>query len=294
MQSFLRICLTRCVPEFLRPWAKCVDKQLQAFCRKVDRRTLNESQFKKLLVNIGFKSGAVVMVHSSMDEIWRRVPTMTPFKLIRLLIELIGEDGTLLMPAFPFWGRQLTYVTSNKTFDVKRSPSKVGLVTEIFRRMPGVKRSLHPTHSITGIGKHADAILSTHHLGTAFGENSPFCKMRAFGGIVVILGAIPEALTLMHVAEELHPKTFDYAYMKTLYPITIINGDESIDYELYPLQVDRPRNAERGLRILAKEGILQCKKCHGLKVATCVADSVIKRSLSLIDEDRYYILSIDR
>lgn len=283
-----------CIPKPVRPAAKGVYKQVQALGRKIDRRTLNESQFKKLLVNIGFKPGVVIMLHSSMDEIVRRVPSMTPLKLIRLLIQLIGEEGTLLMPTIPFEGSQFAYVQTHRTFDVKRAPSRVGLVTEIFRRMPGVIRSLHPTHPIAGLGRRAEELLSTHHLGTAFGENSPFCKMRAFGGIVVILGAIPEALTLLHVAEELHPKTFDYAYMKTLYPITIINGDETIDYELYPLRVDRPRNKQLGLRILAKEGILQCKKCHGLKVATCVADSVIKRSLSLIDEDRYYILSIDR
>src|SRR5881397_1311983 len=40
------------------------------------------------------------------------------------------------------------YVQKNPKFDLRRTPSKVGPLTEVFRPLPSVVRSLHPTHPV--------------------------------------------------------------------------------------------------------------------------------------------------
>ena len=136
----------------------------------------------------GFKPGATVMVHSSFSHVRRRVPGLSPKGLIALLQEQLGPEGTLLMPTFPFQGSQGEYAEKNPRFDVQRTPSKVGVLTEVFRQMEGVVRSKHPTHPVAAWGRNASEIVSTHHLGPTFGVTSPFYRLREFEGIVVGLG----------------------------------------------------------------------------------------------------------
>ena len=127
-----------------------------------------------MLRDLGFNPGATVMVHSSFSHIRRRVPDLSPQSLIALLQDLLGSQGTLLIPTFPFQGSQGEYADKNPRFDVQKTPSKVGVLTEVFRQTPGVIRSKHPTHPVGAWGRHARDILSTHHLGPTFGVTSPF------------------------------------------------------------------------------------------------------------------------
>ena len=99
--------------------------------------------------------------------------------LLELMLRIAGSERTLAMPAF-FFGTfpelfDLAYYRKYPRFDVRRTPSQMGLVTELFRRTPGVTRSLHPTHSICALGPLANELCATHHLSPwRFGELSPF------------------------------------------------------------------------------------------------------------------------
>ena len=70
----------------------------------LDRRTLSQGEFISELRDLGINPGSIIFLHSSMDEFSRRVPSLDPLKIIALLKELVGEEGTLLMPTFPFEG----------------------------------------------------------------------------------------------------------------------------------------------------------------------------------------------
>src|SRR5688572_25796417 len=82
----------------LFPAYDAVRSQLQKVERFVDRRTMSESEFVHLLKDLGFKPGATVIVYSAFSLVRRRVPGITPEKLIRHIQDLITPDGTLLMP----------------------------------------------------------------------------------------------------------------------------------------------------------------------------------------------------
>jgi aminoglycoside 3-N-acetyltransferase len=258
--------------------------------RTIDRRTLSKPELVALLWDLGFTPGATVMLHSSFSHIRRRVPGISPQRLIVLLQELLGPDGTLLMPTFPFQGSQGEYADKNPRFDVQKTPSKVGILTEVFRETPGVLRSKHPTHPVAAWGRNAQEILSTHHLGPTFGVSSPFYRLREFDGIVAGLGTrYRYAFTIGHVIEELHPRLRQYDFEKRSRKMIIVDGNAEIPYEFRVLRPDLPREFNRLTRILRREKILRYVTACGLPCAMVKADPFIRRTLELAEENRYIV-----
>lgn len=150
------------------------------------------------LRNLGIQSGNTILVHSSLKSLGP-IPGGAE-TVIQALQEVIGNEGTLLFPAFSF----RTVNANNPVFNVKETPSCVGALPEYFRTRPGTIRSIHPTHSVSGIGKKAAMICSENHLDTTpCGEFSPFRKMRTEGDWILFIGCTVAPNTTMHAIEEL-------------------------------------------------------------------------------------------
>src|SRR5262245_7820819 len=140
MQAILEAVIPRSFQSYLRPVYKEVKARANRIDRLIDRRTMSEGDFGELISRLGIVPGATVFLHSSMDELTRCLPHLTAAGLIQILQSTLGSNGTLAMPTFPFRGKQYDYLQRNPRFDVARTPSQVGLLTEVFRRMPGVER----------------------------------------------------------------------------------------------------------------------------------------------------------
>jgi aminoglycoside 3-N-acetyltransferase len=283
--------IRRVIPKHLhkhvKPLYQKVGRRVAAIDRIFDKRTMSPKEFASLMVELGVTAGATAMIHSSMDEIARRVPQMTPVRVIELLQRLLGPQGTLVMATFPFLGRQLDYVMAHRTFHPQTAPSQVGLITETFRRMPGVIRSLHPTHTIAAWGKHAGDLTSSHHLGSTFGENSPFFKLQQYGGLVIGVGTRLRRFTILHVPEELHPKTRQLVFESTPRVINFVQGETEFAYPLFAMRSDIQRNYGRVENLLLRDGTLTYLDRNGLKCAVGQAERLIRQSLDLIDKDLY-------
>jgi aminoglycoside 3-N-acetyltransferase len=270
----------------LAPTYRYLRRQWRRLERSIDTRAMSTAEFGELLERLGVASGATVLVVSGMETLGRRVRGLKPLTLIQLLQHRLGDEGTLLMPTFSFRGRQRDYADRYHAFDVRKTPSQSGLVTEVFRRMPGVARSLHPTHSIAGWGKHAADLVATHHLGTTFGPTSPMYKLGQQGGLVVGLGALPRnTFTILHVPEELHPGTRAWAYEEQPRAMTIVDGARRIPYRLDVLRADAGRDRfEQGLlRALLKEGVVRSGVVRGLPCSAARADRLIERARQLVE-----------
>ena len=127
-------------------------------------------------LNLDFE---ILMVHSSFDSMLPMY-TGTAKELVEGLIEYCGPNRTLVMPSFIMGGR--TYDAAayyeKKPFDVRITPSEMGLVAEIFRRTPKVLRSLHPTCSVCALGPLAKELTTGHHVSRAgMTPDSPFGVM---------------------------------------------------------------------------------------------------------------------
>ena len=113
------------------------------------------------------------------------------------------------MPAYPMRGSSDTYLASNPRFDWRRTPSQVGLLTEVFRRMPGTRRSLHPTHSVAARGAEATELTEDHEMcATPFDETSPFHRIYDGDGLVLNLGV--RTVSFRHLADHLLQDSMDH------------------------------------------------------------------------------------
>jgi len=140
---------------------------------------------------LGIREGGALFVHISLKAV---DPGLRPEDLIRSLQEAIGPEGTLLVPTFT--SRQ------ERVFDPDNTPSAVGVVTEVFRNMPGTLRSLHPRHPVAAAGPRAAELLEGHERAIGpCGEGTPFERHAKAGGQILLVGVDLDALTLLHTAE---------------------------------------------------------------------------------------------
>jgi len=154
----------------------------------------------------------ILMVHSSISHL-QPMYQGGARSLLELMLRIAGPERTLAMPAF-FFGTpelfDLAYYRKYSRFNVRRTPSQMGLVTELFRRTPGVTRSLHPTHSICALGPLANELCATHHLSPwRFGELSPFGIMARRKTTIIGLGVYYyRSLTQVHSMEDILGERF--------------------------------------------------------------------------------------
>src|SRR5207244_4106605 len=118
-----------------------------------------------------------------------RSPLEYATAILELLFELVGSDGTLVMPTdsvkgYPRFSRR------GDVFDYETMPSRRGLITELFRRRPGLYRSIHPFYNLSAIGPRAKELVEEHGLSQPYtmDEHSPWYKLTMGGGKVVLLG----------------------------------------------------------------------------------------------------------
>lgn len=139
---------------------------------------VNHQHIQKGLAGLGVKCGSEVMVHSSLSSFgYVEKGAMT---VINAIIAQVSQEGTILMPAFvqKINGKAASYAQRACLWDIENSLSDVGLITEMFRKMPSVLRSNHPTDSICSWGRYAREATMSHK--TAYGRPSPW-DQRAFG-----------------------------------------------------------------------------------------------------------------
>jgi aminoglycoside 3-N-acetyltransferase len=142
--------------------------------------------------------GDTVLVHSSLKSLGSVKGGAEA--VIATLLDYLTPGGTLLMPALSY----LLVTSSNPEFDLLKTGSNVGRIAETFRKMPGVTRSVHPTHSVCGTGPNTTGLLEDHYLDrTPCGPNSPFAKLRHFNGKILMLGCGLSPNTMMHAVEEI-------------------------------------------------------------------------------------------
>jgi len=116
-----------------------------------------------------------LFVHSSMD--WLSGGVREAIAWIEALLGRIGERGTLLMPSY-IWRGRAGRPSQGTVFDVRRSPSHVGLMSEVFRRMPETFRSEHYWVPVCGRGLQARDLLADQlRVVHPFGRGSTFARL---------------------------------------------------------------------------------------------------------------------
>ena len=91
-------------------------------------------------------------------------------------------------------------------FSAKDTACCTGILPELFRQLPGVHRSLHPTHSVAALGKDAANFVAGHeNFDSPAHRNSPWGKLYDRYGIILFIGVGISCNTFLHGVEEWLP-----------------------------------------------------------------------------------------
>ena len=147
---------------------------------------------------LGIPRGSSLLVHSSLSAMGNIEGGSET--VIKGLLKALGPEGTLLMPALSYEN----VTRRNPVFDVRKTPSCIGVIPEYFRKRDGTRRSIHPTHSVCAVGPNTGTFLDEHYKdSTPVGPHSPFRILRDMQGYILMLGCGLKPNTSMHGIEEL-------------------------------------------------------------------------------------------
>ena len=232
------------------------------------------TQFHTGLSTLGLPQDAMVMVHSSLNAFGHVEGGAQT--VIDALLSYLSPDGTLLMPA-------LSYVHTHQhqsTFDIRNTPSCVGIIPETFRKMDGVIRSMHPTHSVCGMGKRAQELLTHHHKDhTPCGEHSPFHLLPKVDGYVLMLGCGLRPNTSFHAIEELVEPPYLYGGKLEYTLINETGKSAKKDYLTHGFKLTKQRY-DRIAQVLDVPGLRFGKVCGAesfLLHAPAMWDAALKK-----------------
>lgn len=152
------------------------------------------------LRELGICPGDHVLAHTSLSRIGHvdgGAPTV-----VEALIEAVRPEGTVLFPAHT--GSPEISPAKPPVFDLRCSPAvNVGAIPEAARTRPDAVRSLHPTHSVTAFGRLAGWFVEGHErCETPCGVGTPYDKLAAAGGKILLLGCNHHSNTSLHGVEE--------------------------------------------------------------------------------------------
>lgn len=248
-------------PAFLLSLAKYLKKKQRRKYLAKQKQSAEVITAQKLihdLQKIGLKQNDAVLVHCSMSKIGYIENGAAD--IVNAIEKVIGAEGTLMMPSFPAKGRNKDYLETNGGFDVRSTPSQMGVVTEYFRKLPNVKRSFHPTDPVCARGKLATWITESHFGQiTPYNASSPFRKLCECNGKILMLGTtLNGACTNLHTLEDV--VDFKYpVYDDKIFEVEMI--DENGNHQRMKTKVHNPvysakRNNDELKPLLEKEEVL--------------------------------------
>lgn len=126
------------------------------------------------------KRGDTIMVHTSYKSLGGVVGGAET--VIDALLKLVGDKGSVLFSTFNFqsW-------TESHYFDIKETPSKMGMITEMARLRPEARRTPHPIYSFAALGARAQEFAECDDR-EAYGPRSVFARFHELNGKILSIG----------------------------------------------------------------------------------------------------------
>lgn len=180
---------------------------------------MNKTDIVEGLKRLGLKTGDIVMVHSSLSSFGRVEGGAET--VVRALLEVIGHEGTLVVPTFSHY-----LLGDEKVWDRENTPSLTGVISETVRKWAGAIRSSHAAHPIAAVGAKAEYLCSEPYK-TGFGPDSPFKKLVDLNAYILLMGVDYNRCTIFHLLEA--EANVSYRFLEERKATIIINGVENPD-----------------------------------------------------------------
>jgi aminoglycoside 3-N-acetyltransferase len=249
--------------------------------------------FEKLVEGfraLGVKEGDTLLVHSSYKSFGE--VDGGPETVVRALEAALGtdKDGTLIMPTFNF------DFNKGVPWDVRKTRSKMGALTEIVRMDKRAKRVFHPFYSFAILGKHAEMLGSLRYK-SAYERNSVFGKLRDLDGKIMVIGlSYNNSMTFFHHIEQM--EGVDYRFLKQFTgEVTDENGNTYTDtFEMLVRDMDNgvmtmvdPMGA-----LMEEHGVIKSAKIGDADVKLMKANEVYEFTAREMKRDPFLLYYVEK
>jgi len=238
--------------------------------------------------NLGVEEGDTLLVHSSYKSLGE--VDRGPQTVIRALETALGEAGTLIMPTFNF------DFNKGVPWDVRKTRSKMGALTEVVRVDPRAKRVFHPFYSFAVLGNQA-SLLGSLRYKSAYERNSVFGKLRDLDGKIMVIGlSYNDSMTFFHHIEQM--EGVDYRFLKQFTgEVTDENGSTYTDtFEMLVRDIDKgvmtmvnPMGA-----LMEQAGIVKIRKIGEADVKLMKANEVYEFTAREMKRDPHLLYYINK
>jgi aminoglycoside 3-N-acetyltransferase len=162
---------------------------------------INGGQITEALASLGVRPEDNLFVHAGLQRCLTVAGRSREEKLATIVCGLRDAvpEGRLILPTFTY------SFCDGEAFDVEHSPSKVGMLTEHFRRLPGVRRTIDPIFSTAVRGAlppEWERRLSSVHDTDCFGDESIFAYLLESRAKLLFFGVSFECCTFVYLVEQ--------------------------------------------------------------------------------------------
>jgi aminoglycoside 3-N-acetyltransferase len=214
------------------------------------------------LKRVGINLGDSIFVHSDLKSFGKIHSEMSRVEFIGSFVEAlkqaVGENGNIIMPTFSY------SFCNNEIFDPENTPSTVGILTNYFRKLTGVKRSIEAIFSVAAFGPDREYFVD---VGTnCFGKKSIFEKLYDKDVKIVFLGETFD-ITFMHFIEQRYgvPYRFIKKFKGQIRFLNKLN-EFTFEYNVRPLDRNVDYNLEGIADFLDYKGVLKIAKLGNSKI----------------------------
>jgi aminoglycoside 3-N-acetyltransferase len=187
------------LPESQQQSFKATARKLRARAASVVY-SYDKKELAAKLRSMGIASGDAILMQSSFSNL--NGFSGEAVDVIDCVLDVIGPEGHLFMVSMPYSGAARDYLLEGKPFNVRRTPSQMGLLSELFRRRKGVIRSANPMHPVLAMGPRAEWLVAGHEdLQYSCGEDSPFERMLELDTRALLFDVDLDVLTFAHYLE---------------------------------------------------------------------------------------------
>jgi len=182
---------------------------------------ISSAEISEAFRSLGVGPADVLFVHSGLQSALRVQGDTRQAKTETVLdaLDAVVSDGVLILPTFTY------SFCRGEDFDVERSPSTVGMLTEHFRRLPGVRRTAEPIFSCAIRGRLPDEWedrLYAPRDGDCFGSDSVFAFLHEANAKILFFGVGFQFCTFVYRVEQ--QLGVPYRYMKDFRGEVISHG----------------------------------------------------------------------
>ena len=230
--------------------------------------------------------GMVVMVHSSLRSIGHVEGGAGT--VVQALVDVVGKKGTVLFPGLIFNGSVTEFLRTNPVIDLRQCPVTTGAIPRAAAAHPLARRSIHPSHSVVGIGPAAESLFAGDQNGQGpCGTESPFYKAAMINGYILLMGVTNTRNTTLHCVEELAAPYMNSDGVCDVEVVDYQGLSRPFAVRGYPINL--PRRFDAINPYLLERNIMTEHQLGQAKVMRIDARRMIACALDLLEENPYLL-----